>query len=44
MGKTKNVSAFEQDIVLGAMHTGLSVLRTVTLLGFSRSTVSNVFQ
>jgi hypothetical protein len=44
MGKTKDVSAFELGMVLGAMRTGLSVSRTAMLLGFSRSTVSRVYQ
>jgi hypothetical protein len=39
MGKTKYLSAFEQGMVVGARHTGLSVSRTATLLGFSRSIV-----
>jgi hypothetical protein len=34
MGKTKYLSAFEQDMVVGARHTGLSVSRTATMLGF----------
>ena len=35
MGKTKDLGAFERGIVIGARRTGLSVLRTATLLGFS---------
>ena len=42
MGKTKDLSAFEQGMVVGARCTGLSVSRTATLLGFSCSTVSRV--
>ena len=34
MDKTKYVNAFERGIVVGAYHTGLSVSRTATLLGF----------
>jgi hypothetical protein len=41
MGKTKDLSAFEQSMVVGARHT---VSRTATLLGFSRSTVSRVYK
>ena len=44
MGKTKYVSACEQDMVVGARRTGLIVSRTATLLGFSHSTVSRVYQ
>jgi hypothetical protein len=44
MGKTKFLSAFEQGIVVGGGHTGLSVSRTATLLGFSHSTASRVHQ
>ena len=44
MGKTQDLSAFEQGMVLGAKHTGLSVSRIATLLGFSSSTVSRVYQ
>ena len=44
MGKTKYLSAFEQGMVVGARRTGLSVSRTATLLGFSCSTVSCVYQ
>ena len=44
MGQTKYLSPFEQGIVVGARHTGLSVSRTATLLGFSLSTVSCVYQ
>ena len=37
--------AFEQDMVVaGDSRTGLSVSRTAMLLGFSRSTVSCVYQ
>jgi hypothetical protein len=34
MGKTKDLSAFEQGMVVGARCTDLSVSRTATLLGF----------
>ena len=44
MGQTKDLSAFERGMVVGARHTGLSVSRTATLPGFSRSTVSRVCQ
>jgi hypothetical protein len=44
MGKTKYLSTFEQGMVVGAKHTSLSVSRTATLLGFSHSTVSGVYQ
>ena len=40
MGKTKDLSAFERGMVVGARCTGLSVSRNV----FSRSTVSYVYQ
>ena len=39
LGKTKYLNAFERGMVVGARRTGLSVLRTTTLLGFSHSTV-----
>ena len=39
-----HLSAFEQGMVVGARRTGLSVLRTVPLLGFSHSTASCVYQ
>jgi hypothetical protein len=39
-----DLSAFEQGMVVGDRGTGLSVSRTATLLGFSRSTVSRVYQ
>ena len=35
---------FERGIVVDARHTGFSVSRTVALLGFSRSTVSCVYE
>ena len=44
MGKTTDLSAFEWGMVVGAGRTGSSVSRTATLLGFSRSTVSSVYQ
>ncbi len=44
MGKTKDLSAFERGMVVGARRAGLSVSRTATLLGFSCSTVSRVYQ
>jgi hypothetical protein len=44
MGKTKDLSAFEWGMVVGAKRNGLSASRTATLLGFSRSTVSCVYQ
>jgi hypothetical protein len=37
MGKTKDLSAFEQGMVVGARHTGFNVSRNALLLGFSRS-------
>jgi hypothetical protein len=44
MGKTKYLSALEQVMVAGARFTGLRVSGTATLPGFSRSTVSCVYQ
>ena len=49
MGKTKYLSAFEQDMVVGARHTSLSVsiiatLLRFSLLGFSLTTVSRAYQ
>ena len=38
LGKTKYLSAFERDMVVGSRCTDLSVSRTATLLGFSHST------
>uniref|UniRef100_A0A674A4H6 Tc1-like transposase DDE domain-containing protein n=1 Tax=Salmo trutta TaxID=8032 RepID=A0A674A4H6_SALTR len=40
----KYLSVFEWGMVVDARRTGLSVSRTATLLGFSRSTVSSVYQ
>jgi hypothetical protein len=37
-------SAFERGMVVGARHTGFRVSRTVTLQGFSHSTVSCLYQ
>ena len=42
--QTKYLSAFEWDMVVGARRTGLCVSRTAKLLGFSRSTVSRLYQ
>jgi hypothetical protein len=42
--KTKDWSAFEWSMVVGARRTGLSVSITATVLGFSCSTVSHVYQ
>jgi hypothetical protein len=44
MEKTKYLSAFERGVVVGACRTGLNVAGTAMLLGFSRSTVSHVYQ
>jgi hypothetical protein len=44
MGKTKDLSAFERGMVVGARRTGLGVSRTGKPLGFSCSTVSCVYQ
>ena len=44
MSKTKDLSAFEWGMVVGARRTGLSVSRNPTLLSFSRSTFSHVYQ
>ena len=44
MGITKDLSAFEWGVVVGVRGTGLSVSRTATLLGFSYSTASHVYQ
>ena len=43
MSKTKYVCAFEQIMVVGARRTGLCQGIAI-LLGFSRSTVSRVYQ
>jgi hypothetical protein len=42
--KIFTLSAFELGMVVGARRTGLSVSRTATMLCFSHSTVSRVFQ
>jgi hypothetical protein len=44
MGKTIYLSAFERGTVVGARRTGFRGSRTAKLLGFSRSTVSRVYQ
>ena len=43
MDKTKDLSAFERGMVVGARHIGLSVSRTAMLLGF-HTTFSCVYQ
>ena len=40
----QNICPFERSMVVGAMHPGLGVSRTTTLLGFSQSTVSCVYE
>ena len=42
--ETTYLSAVEQGMVVVARHISLSVSRTASLLGFSRSTVSCVYQ
>jgi hypothetical protein len=42
MGRTKDRSGFERGMVIGARHTGF--WKTATLVGFSHSTVSRVYQ
>ena len=44
MGKIKVGSAYKLGMVEGARRNGLSVSKTATLLGFSCSTVSHVYQ
>jgi hypothetical protein len=44
MGKIKYLSAFERGMVVGDRLISLSGARTATLLGFSRTTVSYVYQ
>ncbi|GBO40395.1 hypothetical protein AVEN_242819-1 [Araneus ventricosus] len=42
MGKTRDLSDFEQEMIVGAIRSGASISETTTLLGFSRLAVSRV--
>jgi hypothetical protein len=44
MGKAKDSSAFDESMVVGVRRTRLFVSRTATILEFSYSTVSYVYQ
>jgi hypothetical protein len=44
MGKTKDLCGFERGMIVGARRTGLSVSRTVALLGILHSIVFGVYQ
>ncbi len=44
MGKKGDLSDFERGMVVGARRAGLSISKTVDLLGFSRTTISRVYR
>ncbi len=44
MGKKEDLSDFERGIVVGGRLTGLSILKTAVLLGFSHTTISRVYR
>ncbi len=44
MGKKGDLSDFERGMVVGVRRFGLSISKTVELLGFSRTTISRVYR
>ena len=44
MGNTRDLCDFERGMIVGARHAGASISETDSLLGFSRTTVSKVYQ
>ncbi len=44
MGKKWDLSDFERGMVVGARRAGLSISKTVDLLGFSRTTISRDYR
>ncbi len=44
MGKKRDLSDFERGMVVGVRRTGLSILKTADLLGFSCTTISRVYR
>ncbi len=44
MGKKEDLSDFERGMIVGARLTGLSILKTADLLGFSHTTISRVYR
>ncbi len=44
MGKKGDLSDFEHGMVVGTRRAGLSISKTVDLLGFSRTTISRVYR
>ncbi len=44
MGKKGDLSDFERGMVVGTRRAGLSISKTVDLLGFSRTTISRVYR
>ncbi len=44
MGKKGDLSDFERGMVVGVRQTGLSILKTADLLGFSSTTISRVYR
>ncbi len=44
MGKKGDLSDFERGMVVGVRRTGLSILKTADLLGFSCTTISRVYR
>ncbi len=44
MGKKGDLSDFERGMVVGARRAGLSIIKTVDLLGCSRTTISRVYR
>ncbi len=43
-GKKEDLSDFERGMVVGVRRTGLSISKTVDLLGFSHTTISRVYR
>ncbi len=44
MGKKGVLSDFERGMIVGSRRAGLSILKTVDLLGFSHTTISRVYR
>ncbi len=44
MGKKWDLSDFERGMAVGARQTGLSILKTADLLGFSHTTIARFYR
>ncbi len=44
MGKKRDLSDFEREMVVRARWAGLSISKTADLLGFSRTAISRVYR